>query len=61
MGGCSYQFCNNSSKKGYVMRIFPKNAERRAVWVQNMGRDNWIPTDNSYLCEVKLFLCNNHY
>ncbi|KMQ81763.1 thap domain-containing protein, partial [Lasius niger] len=34
------------------MKVFPRNPERRALWLQNVGRENWVPTDNSYLCEV---------
>lgn len=52
MIGCSAPFCNNSTAKGYILKIFPKNAERRAQWVANMNVENWIPTDRSYLCEV---------
>ncbi|XP_071629227.1 peroxynitrite isomerase THAP4-like [Temnothorax longispinosus] len=49
---CSAPFCNNSTAKGYICKIFPKNLERRAQWVANMNVKNWIPTDRSYLCEV---------
>ncbi|CAL1680879.1 unnamed protein product [Lasius platythorax] len=52
MSGCLASFCNNSSKKGYIMKVFPKNPERRASWLQNVVRENWVLTDNSYLCEV---------
>ncbi|EZA48314.1 hypothetical protein DMN91_008110 [Ooceraea biroi] len=52
MTGCSAPFCNNSSKKGYVMKVFPRDAERRAIWAQNVDRADWEPTNNSCLCEV---------
>ncbi|XP_011348002.1 uncharacterized protein LOC105285470 isoform X2 [Ooceraea biroi] len=45
-------FCNNSTAKGYIVKIFPKNPERRAQWVANMNVENWIPNNRSYLCEV---------
>lgn len=52
MGGCAAPFCNNSSQKGYIMKIFPKNLERRALWTQNVSCKNWAPTKYSCLCEV---------
>jgi len=45
MTGCSAPDCNNSSKKGYRMKIFPRNPEQRAKWVANVGRQNWNPTN----------------
>ena len=53
MGGCAAEFCNNSSAKGYRMKIFPRNAEQRAKWIRNVNRKNWTPTNTSFLCEVK--------
>ncbi|XP_032671882.1 uncharacterized protein LOC116844467 isoform X2 [Odontomachus brunneus] len=52
MGGCCAEFCNNSSSKGYIMKIFPRNSERRAIWAKNVDRKNWTPTNNSFLCEI---------
>ncbi|XP_077272171.1 uncharacterized protein LOC143902863 [Temnothorax americanus] len=52
MGGCAAEFCNNSSAKGYIMKIFPRDKHRREQWVKNMDRPNWTPTNSSYLCEV---------
>ena len=52
MTGCSAVNCNNSAKKGYVMKVFPRDPERRAKWEANVGRKNWSPTNASYLCEV---------
>ncbi|KYQ53496.1 hypothetical protein ALC60_00022 [Trachymyrmex zeteki] len=53
MVGCAAPFCNNSSTKGYTMKVFPRNAERRALWEKHVGQMNSTPTNNSYLCEVK--------
>ena len=61
MVGCAVPFCNNSGDKGYVMKIFPKNTKRRALWATNVGErcwgngvKNWTPpTSNSRICEVK--------
>ncbi|XP_025073557.1 THAP domain-containing protein 2-like isoform X2 [Pogonomyrmex barbatus] len=52
MGGCSAPNCNNSSKKGYTMKVFPRDPERRAKWAANVGRQYWKPTNFSCLCEV---------
>ncbi|XP_011878664.1 PREDICTED: THAP domain-containing protein 4-like, partial [Vollenhovia emeryi] len=52
MGGCAAPFCNNSSTKEYVMRVFPRDPVRQAVWIKSMGCENWLPTKNSYLCEI---------
>ncbi|KYN28501.1 hypothetical protein ALC57_02081 [Trachymyrmex cornetzi] len=52
MVGCAAPFCNNSAAKGYIMKIFPRDVERRALWAINVGK-NWTPTKNAYLCEVK--------
>lgn len=57
MGGCVAPFCNNSSSKGYIMKTFPRNPVRRALWARNVPRQNWTPTNNSFLCEVS----NNIY
>jgi len=35
------------------MRVFPRDAKRRAEWIKNVNRKNWTPTNQSYLCEVK--------
>ncbi|XP_018395825.1 PREDICTED: THAP domain-containing protein 5-like [Cyphomyrmex costatus] len=52
MGRCSAPFCNNSSEKGYILKVFPRNIEQRNQWVKNMNVKNWTPTNNTRLCEV---------
>ncbi|XP_011642678.1 THAP domain-containing protein 5-like [Pogonomyrmex barbatus] len=52
MVGCCALNCNNSSKKGYIMKVFPRDTEQRAKWVANVGRQYWKPTNASCLCEV---------
>ncbi|EZA50911.1 hypothetical protein X777_09854 [Ooceraea biroi] len=52
---CAAVNCHNLSEKGYSMRVIPRDTERRAKWVENVGRKNWIPTNNSVLCEVILY------
>lgn len=61
MVSCAAPFCANSVAKGYKMKAFPRNSERRALWAKNVGErcwgngvKNWTPaTANSFLCEVK--------
>jgi len=55
MGGCAALYCNNSAAKGYSMKRFPRNLERRAIWIKNVNREDWVPTNNSLLCEVSTF------
>ncbi|KYN50410.1 THAP domain-containing protein 2 [Trachymyrmex cornetzi] len=56
MGGCTAQFCNNSSKKGYSMKLFPTNPERRALWIKNVGYKSHLIGKNSCLCEMHFAL-----
>ncbi|XP_018398951.1 PREDICTED: THAP domain-containing protein 2-like [Cyphomyrmex costatus] len=49
---CSVPFCNNSSEKGYSMKVLPKDPERRAKWIHEINRKHWVPTNNCYVCEV---------
>ncbi|XP_066592889.1 THAP domain-containing protein 1-like isoform X2 [Prorops nasuta] len=52
MTGCSAPGCTNSDQKGYIMKIFPQNPERRIQWTNNVNRKGWKPTSRSFLCEV---------
>ncbi|KAL6259326.1 hypothetical protein P5V15_009241 [Pogonomyrmex californicus] len=52
MSGCSAPFCNNSSKKSHVMKVFPRNPKRQTLWLQNIGHKNWMPTNDFFLCEI---------
>ncbi|XP_046744137.1 zinc finger protein 62-like [Diprion similis] len=52
MSGCSAVGCSNRGDRGFFMKSFPRNPERRALWASQMNRDRWQPTDNSRLCEV---------
>nr|CAI5861834.1 unnamed protein product [Callosobruchus analis] len=49
---CAAVNCSNSSTKGFLMKHFPKDPERRRQWLIKTGRDNWIPTDHSCLCGI---------
>ncbi|KAK9709025.1 THAP domain [Popillia japonica] len=52
MPGCAAVGCFNSSQKGFKMKRFPKDPERRKAWAANLHRKNWQPTDYSVLCET---------
>jgi len=32
MVGCAAFFCNNSTQKGYTMKVFPRDSQRRAKY-----------------------------
>lgn len=52
MVGCTVPFCNNSSEKGYIMKILPRNTQRREQWMKNINsKYKWTPSNHSYLCE----------
>jgi len=58
MGGCAVPYCNNSAAKGCLyekMKRFPRNPQRQTVWVKNINREDWVPTNDSLLCEVNAF------
>ncbi|XP_035223854.1 THAP domain-containing protein 2-like isoform X2 [Stegodyphus dumicola] len=50
MGGCAASDCSNHSRKGHVLVKFPKNQERRKIWVTNCRRINWEPGSGAQLC-----------
>lgn len=50
--GCSAGYCTNTNKKGFQMCPFPKDSEKRKIWIQNINRIDWIPTSNARLCDV---------
>jgi hypothetical protein len=45
--------CSNRHETGFKLYRFPRDAQRRAVWASKVKRENWKPTDSSYLCEVR--------
>ena len=55
MIGCTIPFCNNSLKKGYVMKIISKDTERRMNWLKSINGKykNWTPSKNSSVCDIK--------
>ncbi|CAL1293854.1 unnamed protein product [Larinioides sclopetarius] len=52
MPGSSAFGYTNRTEKGYCLKVFPKDPKRRALWAAKVKRLNWVPTDNSFLCEV---------
>ncbi|MED6278012.1 hypothetical protein CHARACLAT_019373 [Characodon lateralis] len=44
--GCS----NRSDRKDLSFYRFPKDPERRTLWVEAVSRLNWSPTDYSRIC-----------
>ncbi|KAM0724745.1 hypothetical protein ACS0PU_009129 [Formica fusca] len=54
MVGRTIPLCNNSSEKEYVMKILPRNTQRRVQWINNINTKykNCIPSNHSCLCEV---------
>ncbi|XP_031330758.1 THAP domain-containing protein 1-like isoform X4 [Photinus pyralis] len=52
MVGCSAVGCTNRSEQGYVMKVFPRDPERRKQWVAKVRRKNWTPTNSTFLCET---------
>nr|CAH7738872.1 unnamed protein product [Callosobruchus chinensis] len=52
---CAAVNCSNSAKKGFLMKHFPKDPERRRQWLIKTCRDKWTPTDHSCLCEANSY------
>ncbi|KYN09187.1 PREDICTED: THAP domain-containing protein 4-like [Trachymyrmex cornetzi] len=52
MPGCWLPKCKNSAAKGFMMKHFPRNPDRRAQWAAIIPRANWVPTDCSCICEI---------
>ncbi|XP_012057134.1 PREDICTED: protein PFC0760c-like [Atta cephalotes] len=52
MTGCCVPGCNNSNRKGFLMRNFPSNPDRKKQWIASIGRPNWTPSMHSRICEI---------
>ncbi|RLU18791.1 hypothetical protein DMN91_009148 [Ooceraea biroi] len=52
MPGCCVRNCSNSSEKGFSMRCFPTNQERKALWIAKINIPDWKPSKYSRICEV---------
>lgn len=42
--------CNTRSGQGYGLYTFPKDPDRRKIWIQKVKRQNFLPTEHSRLC-----------
>lgn len=61
MPGCCAFGCSNRSENGFILKVFPKDKVKRALWASKVKRDKWKPTNNSYLCEVNIYFFNLFY
>ena len=52
MPGCAAIGCNNRSEKGYTMKCFPRDPVLRQIWKDRVGRADWEPSNNSFLCHA---------
>ncbi|XP_012535077.1 THAP domain-containing protein 1 [Monomorium pharaonis] len=52
MAGCCVPGCRNSTTKGFSVRSFPRDRERRRQWIVSIGVPNWQPNTNSRICEA---------
>lgn len=52
MPGCAAIGCNNRSEKGFTMKCFPRDPVLRKIWKHRVGRADWEPSNNSFLCHV---------
>ncbi|XP_018401606.1 PREDICTED: THAP domain-containing protein 8-like [Cyphomyrmex costatus] len=50
MGWCIA--CKAKTSKGIKICYFPKDANRKEIWVRNIAKEDWIPTKNCILCEI---------
>ena len=55
---CCAVGCSNRTESGIRLFRFPRNKTRRDLWATQVQRDNWQPSDCSYLCEVLVFSCH---
>eukprot|EP00102_Acyrthosiphon_pisum_P007933 XP_003243829.1 PREDICTED: THAP domain-containing protein 4-like [Acyrthosiphon pisum] len=49
---CSAVNCTNRRTQGVRLFRFPAQLERRKIWINNIGRAQWQPTESARLCEV---------
>ncbi|XP_077278932.1 uncharacterized protein LOC143906611 [Temnothorax americanus] len=48
---CVVKGCNVRVGQGKQLFCFPKNPERRSVWMSRIGQTLWYPGVSSYICE----------
>ncbi|CAG2211671.1 unnamed protein product [Mytilus edulis] len=42
--------CNTRSGQGYGLFTFPKESDRRKIWIEKVMRQNFLPMEHSRLC-----------
>jgi len=52
MPDCLAPNCFNSTTKGYLMEVFPQDAQCRVIWTTNVWGENRILQKEYRLCEV---------
>ncbi|XP_030034576.2 uncharacterized protein LOC115450658 [Manduca sexta] len=64
MTQCCVKGCKSNSRKNDPKISFhrlPKKLKARAKWIENIGRRDWNPTSNSYICSLHFEEnCINH-
>ena len=48
--GCHNREAKDSRKNGLTFHSYPKDESRRKLWANAVRRQNWQPTNSSYLC-----------
>ena len=53
---CVVPRCLSNGKSGAKQDIrfhrFPKDVHQRIIWANEIKKPNWLPTENSRICEV---------
>lgn len=52
MVSCAAKGCKNTSVKGVKMNYFPKDINKRKMWIQNAKLENKMLSSSAALCEV---------
>ncbi|CAH1974075.1 unnamed protein product [Acanthoscelides obtectus] len=54
MPSCAVPNCDSTRRRGFRFFRFPSDKTRREKWVNNVGRENWDPTESSRICNTKV-------
>ncbi|KAK3922056.1 THAP domain-containing protein 5 [Frankliniella fusca] len=49
---CSVPGCKSGYKQGLSLLCYPKDAQRRAAWLQTLRDNGMSPTNNQFVCEL---------
>ena len=50
---CCVPSCHSRDKQGIILHRIPKDENRQELFANAIQRQNWIPSYNSRICEVK--------